>query len=165
VVLYAFITAISGLKYRVPVLPKVVEWRKYLHEILICFQKLGPFFHQTFSVRCMKIPSHFYPTWHPPGHEDKRLSDYGLGGVCDRLAHDADNRTGNANDNDGANLTRAFLVLPEGMAVLQRKMFIMLHHLFDKKRLMKVNGFWIKLCCDFFYFFEKNFLKKLRSGF
>jgi len=118
VVLYVFITAISGLMYRFPVLPKVVGWWKYLHEVLVCFQKLGPFFHQTVSIRCMKIPSNFYPAGHPPGHEDKRLSVYGFGGVCDRLVNDADDRTGNANDNDGANLTRAFLVLPEGMAVL-----------------------------------------------
>jgi hypothetical protein len=49
---------------------------------------------------------------------------------------------GNGDDNDGASLTRAFLVLPEPMAVLPRMMFIVLHHLFDTKRLMKVNGFF-----------------------
>jgi hypothetical protein len=48
---------------------------------------------------------------------------------------------GNGDDNDGANLTRTFLVLPEPMAVLPRRMFIVLHHLFDTKRLMKVNCF------------------------
>jgi len=40
-----------------------------------------------------------------------------------------------------------------------------LHHLFDTKRLMKVNGFLVKLFCDFFIFLEKNFLKNLRGGF
>ena len=44
VVLYDFITALNGLKHGLPTMPKVVEWRKYLHEILICFQKLKSLF-------------------------------------------------------------------------------------------------------------------------
>jgi hypothetical protein len=34
------------------------------------------------------------------------------------------------------------LVLPEPMAVLPRRMFVVLHHLFDTKPLMKVNLFF-----------------------
>jgi hypothetical protein len=49
--------------------------------------------------------------------------------------------TGNGDDNDSTNLTRAFLVLTEPMAVLPQRMFIVLHHLFDAKQLMKVNCF------------------------
>ena len=60
VVLYDFITALSGLKNRLSILPKVVEWRKSFHEILIYFQKLGGSFHQTASVPCMRIHTHIW---------------------------------------------------------------------------------------------------------
>jgi hypothetical protein len=48
VVLYDILTAINSLQNRVPVLPKVVERRKFLHEIIICFQRLG----SLYSSKC-----------------------------------------------------------------------------------------------------------------